>query len=118
MDRVRRALSDYRSAIDWVLSETLRRANEGENPLDELVGSPEELLTVAKSALATGDNQWACQLLDYLIALDPEGRDLKRLKANALRHLAVQQTSSNARHYYLSCAEELENDGFDSSFTK
>jgi alkyl sulfatase BDS1-like metallo-beta-lactamase superfamily hydrolase len=73
-----------------------------------LAGSSADLLDSAREALETGDYQWACQLLDHLLVLTPDSRELKQLKASALRFLATSQQSSNAHHYYLSSAEKLE----------
>jgi len=66
------------------------------------------LLEATHKALVLGEHQWACQLLDYLLVLEPGSRQLKQLKASALRSLGANQPSSNARHYYLSSAEKLE----------
>jgi alkyl sulfatase BDS1-like metallo-beta-lactamase superfamily hydrolase len=74
-----------------------------------LVGSEEALVETAQTAIASGEFQWACQLLDHLMVLDPDSRKAQTLKAEALRHLADQQMSSNARHYYLAVARELMN---------
>ena len=73
-----------------------------------LVGSEGELMDAANAALADEDFQWACQLADYLLTLKPDSSDVKELKATALDALALQQMSSNARHYYLSSARELQ----------
>ncbi|MCP4901171.1 MAG: alkyl/aryl-sulfatase [bacterium] len=73
-----------------------------------LVGSKQELTKAAQRAVAEGDYQWACQLVDHLLALDSDSLTLNAIKADALRELALQQTSSNARHYYLSVARELD----------
>jgi len=164
---VNAVLSDYREAIDYVLTSTLEGANLGMTPdelaatvrlpahlaekpylqeyygvlewsvrsiytgylgwfdgnptrlfplapraeaerMIRLAGSRENLLETAREALETGDYQWACQLLDHLLVLTPDSKELKQLKAGALRSLAASQQSSNARHYYLSSAEKLE----------
>lgn len=72
-----------------------------------LAGSRDKLLSAAQKALNSKDYQWTCQLCDYLLVLVPESTSVKRLKAQALEALAVQQMSSNARHYYLSTADGL-----------
>jgi uncharacterized sulfatase len=165
-ENVRKVLSDYRDAIKFILSETLKGMNQGMTP-DELaqsvklpetlagnddlqefygviewsvrsiysgylgwfdgnptnlfplspveeakrilslVGSKEILFNKVKAAIAEKDYQWACQLADYFIALEPESTDIKLLKAEALFALADEQMSSNARHYYLSVSKEL-----------
>lgn len=80
-----------------------------------LVGSRKKLLEAARNALKSMDYQWACQLCDYLLALDPESMPVKWIKAHALEALGNKQISSNARHYYLSSAEELKIRGTTSS---
>ena len=72
-----------------------------------LAGSRKKLLETARNALRSMDYQWTCQLCDYLLELDPESRPVKLIKAQALEALGDKQSSSNARHYYLSLAEEL-----------
>jgi len=74
----------------------------------QLVGSRQELLEAVRRALSRGDPQWACQLVDHLLVLDPTSESARGLKGEALRRLAELQMSSNARHYYLSTAKELE----------
>ncbi len=165
-ENVHKVLTDYRNAINFVLTETLKGMNEGMtpdglaqsvklpedlaskddlqefygviewsvrsiysgyfgwfdgnptnlfplSPVEEakrilsIVGSEEKLLNKVETAITEKDYQWACQLADYFIALEPESKDAKLLKAKALLALAEEQMSSNARHYYLSVAKEL-----------
>ncbi|MCK5149262.1 alkyl/aryl-sulfatase [bacterium] len=73
-----------------------------------MAGTKSRLREQADVAIKEHDYQWACQLIDYLCALDPEIKELQYMKARALRALAENQISSNARHYYLTCAMELE----------
>ncbi len=73
----------------------------------ELAGGAEKLLAQATDALAAGDAQWAAELCDNLIALDPADGGALNLKANALTALAEEQVSANARNYYLVSAVEL-----------
>jgi alkyl sulfatase BDS1-like metallo-beta-lactamase superfamily hydrolase len=73
-----------------------------------LAGSEGKLMEAAQTALADEDFQWACQLADYLLTLEPDSSDVRAIKAAALNALALQQQSSNARHYFLSSARELE----------
>jgi alkyl sulfatase BDS1-like metallo-beta-lactamase superfamily hydrolase len=73
----------------------------------KFLGSEENLINKVKEAISSKDYQWACQLADYLIALDPESKEISLLKSEALIALADKQINSNARHYYLSVAKEL-----------
>ena len=72
-----------------------------------LAGGPEALLAHARYALATGDAQWAAQLADHLIALDPQAAEPKLLKADALTALAENLLTATGRNYYLTVAQEL-----------
>ena len=74
----------------------------------ELAGGQEALLKRAKAALSAKDYQWACELFDEVIALDPKSSEAKLLKADALRALAEMQTSANGRNYYFAGAKELQ----------
>jgi hypothetical protein len=58
----------------------------------------------------TRDTQWCAQLCDYLIALDPNSKEPKQLKAEALEALAEQLLTATGRNYYLSVAQELRKD--------
>jgi alkyl sulfatase BDS1-like metallo-beta-lactamase superfamily hydrolase len=58
-------------------------------------------------ALQTGETQWALELSDLLLALDPNQIEIRRAKARGLMDLARQETSANGRHYYIACAREL-----------
>ncbi len=52
-------------------------------------------------------HQWALELADLLLTLDPENAEIRRAKASGLMTLARQETSANGRHYYLAYAKEL-----------
>lgn len=67
--------------------------------LTRLIGKDKLRLRI-QELLTLQNYQLACELADIL-------QD-KKLKANALRGLASQETSANGRHYYLCLAKELE----------
>lgn len=73
----------------------------------QLAGGYEALLEQARSALRDGDAQWAAQLCDYLIALEPDAVESKLLKAEALENLAQALLTATGRNYYLSVAQQL-----------
>jgi alkyl sulfatase BDS1-like metallo-beta-lactamase superfamily hydrolase len=73
----------------------------------ELAGGPQALLAKAQAALAGGDAQWAAQLADHLIALDPRAPAPLLLKADALSVLAEALLTATGRNYYLTVAQEL-----------
>jgi uncharacterized sulfatase len=72
-----------------------------------LAGGSQRLNEALRAALAGRDYQWAAQLSDYLLTLDPNAADVKRLKAQALEALAEQSVTATARNYYLTAAQEL-----------
>ncbi|MFM7070332.1 MAG: alkyl sulfatase dimerization domain-containing protein [Planctomycetota bacterium] len=75
--------------------------------LAELTGGKDALAARAKNALAKADNQWAAQLADYLLALDPDDAEAKRVKSGALTALGVRCLTAKGRNYYLTVAAEI-----------
>ena len=73
----------------------------------QMLGGPEQLEKQAAAALQAGDSQWAAQLADQLLALDPQDTRAKQIKADALTALAHQSVNALARNYYLSVAQDL-----------
>lgn len=73
----------------------------------KLVGGKDKLLQAAKVALADGDNQWAAQLADHLLAINKDDDSAKQIKADALTNLAHNMVNATARNYYLTVAREL-----------
>lgn len=58
-------------------------------------------------AVREGDYQWACQLADHVLALEPKNAWAMRMKASALTGLAEHQVTATARNYYFTTALEL-----------
>lgn len=73
----------------------------------ELAGGKGALLERAREAMEAGDSQWAAQLADYLLALDDEAPEAKRIKADALTNLAENCVTATGRNYYLTVAQQL-----------
>ncbi len=73
----------------------------------DLAGGADALLERAIDAQAAGDHQWAAQLCDHLLALEPANTDALKLKADALTALSDDVLTATARNYYLSSAIEL-----------
>lgn len=73
----------------------------------KLAGGKDKLNEAARKALKNDDPQWAAQLADYLIALDPTANAPKLLKADALTALGYRTVTATARNYYLTVAREL-----------
>ncbi len=74
----------------------------------QLIGSKELVIDKISNSINQGEFQWACQLCDHLLNIHPDYIQAKKLKAKALYGLADLQISSNARHYYLTVAKELD----------
>lgn len=73
----------------------------------KLAGGRQRLLAAARNALTTGDNQWAAQLADHLLAINKNDIDARHVKADALTELARKMVNATARNYYLTVAREL-----------
>ena len=61
----------------------------------------------ARAALKRGVDQWAAELGDYLLGLDPNHREAKQIKAEALYNMGERQINATARSYYLTSAKAL-----------
>lgn len=75
----------------------------------ELAGGEQKLIEHAKQAVAKKDYQWALELTDQLLRINPGSDAVRALKAEALRALGSRQTAATARNYYLTQALEVEN---------
>lgn len=72
-----------------------------------LAGGRPVVMTAIRVALDDEQWQWAAELADLLLALDPESQEVRIMKARALIALARHETSANGRHYYLAAAKNL-----------
>ena len=75
--------------------------------MSQLVGGSDKLEAAARAANERGDYQWAAQLADHIIALDPDNNEARTIKADALTSLARNMVNATARNYYLTVAREL-----------
>lgn len=75
-----------------------------------LMGGESTVCDAIKDALKQNDMQWAMELSDILLNAEVSVADARKWKAEACVYLGRMQTSANGRHYYLSCAKELEKD--------
>ena len=73
----------------------------------EMVGGVGPLLAVGHRALDDDDYQWAAEVADYVLSVEPDEREAQLLKADALEALGEQQISAGARNWYLSSAQWL-----------
>lgn len=105
---VRSVFSGYLGWFDGNPSNLFRLTPKAEaERIAKLAGGTDALLASASKAQAAGDNQWAAQLADHLLAIAPTNPQAKRIKADALTKLAHTMVNATARNYYLTVAREL-----------
>jgi alkyl sulfatase BDS1-like metallo-beta-lactamase superfamily hydrolase len=76
-----------------------------------LAGGQDRLVGAAQQALTLGDYQWAAQLSDYLLAVNKNSPEAKKIKVQALEALGERTVSAPARNYYFTVAQELRDGG-------
>ncbi|PLP56280.1 alkyl sulfatase [Mesorhizobium loti] len=77
----------------------------------DMAGGAESMLARAGQAVETGDFQWAAELADCLLAVDPADVSARQVKARALTELGERQLNATARNYYLTTAQFLSRGG-------
>ncbi len=73
-----------------------------------LLGGRTKVLAAATPALANKEYSWAAHLANYLYRLDPQDKEARKLKAEALRQMAYVSTGGNDRAHLMSHALALE----------
>jgi alkyl sulfatase BDS1-like metallo-beta-lactamase superfamily hydrolase len=73
-----------------------------------LMGGRDKVLAAAKDALGKKEYAWSAQLVNYLYRLNPQDKEVRRVKAEALRQMAYVSTGSNDRSHLMSQALALE----------
>ncbi len=73
----------------------------------ELLGGVDVIEKGVRKALKKKKYQWAAELSDRLLALDPDNREYRELKATALDNLALNIVTATGRNYYNSTAQDL-----------
>ena len=76
--------------------------------LVELMGGAERVTDATMDAYMAGDYQWAAELASYLIRIDLNNMEARKIKAAAFRHLGYASMNINWRNWYLTSALELE----------
>lgn len=74
----------------------------------DLTGGADKVLAAAQSALDQGENQWAMELADRLLAVETSVVEARQIKVAAMRTLADQTVNAMTRNYYLLSAREME----------
>ncbi|MBT8083839.1 MAG: alkyl/aryl-sulfatase [Woeseia sp.] len=72
-----------------------------------VAGGTDALLGSIETAIEEEDYQWAAQLCDYVLTLQPNNKAALLHKADALTGLADEILTATARNYYLSSAIKL-----------
>lgn len=75
--------------------------------LAALAGGIDALARQTVEAQQRGDHQWALQLSDRVLRLQPENAQVRQARIDALRALGEREANPNARHWYLMTAREL-----------
>ncbi len=105
---VRSVFNGYLGWFDGNPSNLFRLSPKSEaERVAKLAGGSDALLESASRALAADDDQWAAQLADHLLAIDPQNAAARQIKADALTKLAHTMVNATARNYYLTVAREL-----------
>ena len=73
-----------------------------------LIGGRTKVLAAATEALKKKEYAWAAQLVNYLYRIDPQDKEVRQLKADALRQMAYVSTGNNDRAHLMSQALALE----------
>ncbi|MFC1888185.1 alkyl sulfatase dimerization domain-containing protein [Thermodesulfobacteriota bacterium] len=75
-----------------------------------MLGGREAVLASIDTALGHEEMQWAAELSDLLLALDPGDDEAARAKATALEWLGLRDFNANASSYLITSAMELRGD--------
>ncbi len=73
-----------------------------------LMGGRDKVLAAATSALKKKEYAWTVQLVNYLYRIDPQDKEVRSTKAEALRQMAYVSTGANDRAHLISQALALE----------
>jgi alkyl sulfatase BDS1-like metallo-beta-lactamase superfamily hydrolase len=74
----------------------------------KLMGGRESVLEEAEKAFTSGDPQFATELTSYLIRVNQDDMEARKLKAAAFRQLGYAQVNATWRGFYLTGARVLE----------
>lgn len=73
----------------------------------KIAGGIEKVEAAAKTAIKEGDYQWAAELSDRLLAIAPDNKEYRLIKADALTALGERTVTATGRNYYYTVANEL-----------
>jgi len=102
----------YHHAVGWYDNDAanLKRVEPGDEArrMVALIGGRADVLAAATDALEKNEYAWAAQLVNYLYRIDPQDKEVRALKADALRQMAYVSTGNNDRAHLMSQALALE----------
>lgn len=84
----------------------LKRKEKATN-MAKLAGGYNQLKSKAQKALDNKELQWALELTDFLLVLEPKDQEVSNIRYSCLIGLGEASSNPNARHYYLTSALEL-----------
>lgn len=73
----------------------------------DMAGGVENIIARARESIEAGEFQWAAELIDHVLAVDPVNMAAKEIKAQTLTELGERQINATARNYYLTTAQYL-----------
>lgn len=73
----------------------------------KIAGGIQKVVAAAKTAIKEGDYQWAAELSDRLLAITPDNKEYRLIKAEALTALGDRMLTATGRNYYYTVANEL-----------
>lgn len=76
--------------------------------MQALAGGKANLEKQIETALRAKEFQWVLELTDVFLTLHPNTKHVIQQRIKALTELGAAQSNPNARHYYLTCALELD----------
>jgi alkyl sulfatase BDS1-like metallo-beta-lactamase superfamily hydrolase len=102
---------------DPALLDPLPREDRTRRTVD-MMGGRDKVLHEARGALNAGEWKWAAELGAWLVRMNPNDKDARALKAEALRELGYRTDNTNWRNWYLTAARELEHAFDDLPFSR
>lgn len=80
--------------------------NDKAEKMIALAGGENEMLQKAQTAMEEKEFQWALELSNYLLRMNPNNENAKNIRYESLLQLGQQQSNPNARNYFLTQARE------------
>ncbi len=85
----------------------LPRKMEGEKII-EAMGGTEKVLELVNKAYADEEFLWGLQLINYILAVNPNNQEYKNIKAHGLRSLGQRTTAATTRNHMVTYSRYLE----------